>query len=157
MYDNATLEADVEATEFGSDDEEHTEGFCGVFDLGKEIWCQTEGECDLGGLVEVCLQYGPIFFGVIYLREGERGGEGYDISKDSNLNQGNKTILLVEDQQTLKDLLCMLVRHSPPNLIPKILIRQRSFHLQSLIRNSRYKRLCLTVRIRVMCHSKVHI
>ena len=52
----------MEATEFGSDDEEHTEGFRGVFDLGKEIWCQTEGEGDLGGLVEVCLQYGPIFF-----------------------------------------------------------------------------------------------
>ena len=52
----------MEATEFGSDDEEHTEGFCRVFDLGKEVWCQTEGESDLGGLVEVCIQYGPVFF-----------------------------------------------------------------------------------------------
>ena len=63
----------MEPAELVPDDEEHPEGLLWVLGVGEEVGREAEGQSDFGGLVEVCLQYGPIFFGVIDLREGEKG------------------------------------------------------------------------------------
>jgi hypothetical protein len=52
-------EADVEATEFISDDDEHSERFVWIFNLRQKFRGKTERQCDLCGLIEVRLQNVP--------------------------------------------------------------------------------------------------
>ena len=54
-------EANMEASELATDDEEHTKWLRRVFDLGQELWGEAEGQCDLGRLVEVRLEDRPEF------------------------------------------------------------------------------------------------
>jgi hypothetical protein len=49
-------ESDVESSELGADDEEHSEGLLGVLDLRQETWVESERQSDLCWLVEVALE-----------------------------------------------------------------------------------------------------
>lgn len=53
-------EADVETTEFGTNDKDDTVGLDGVFDFGQEARVQAEGESDLGRGIEVGLEDGLV-------------------------------------------------------------------------------------------------
>ena len=46
----------MEASELIADAEENTEGLLRVLNLGQEFWRKTEGQRDLGRLVEVGLE-----------------------------------------------------------------------------------------------------
>lgn len=61
----------MEAAEFTSDDEEHAEQTDGVFPLAQEAGVETEGDSDLGGLVEIRLQDGLV--------EDHNGGHDEDV------------------------------------------------------------------------------
>jgi len=52
-------EPDVESPELVSDDDEHSVRLSRVLDLWQEFWGKPERQCDLGRLVEVCLQHVP--------------------------------------------------------------------------------------------------
>lgn len=47
------FEADMESTEFVSNDEEHAKWLLRVFYLWQEIWCKTERKSDFGWLIKV--------------------------------------------------------------------------------------------------------
>lgn len=49
-------ESDVESSELGTDHEEHAEGLLGVLDLWQKAGVKSEGQSDLGWLVEVALE-----------------------------------------------------------------------------------------------------
>lgn len=59
-YPNApscnVTETNMESSEFVANNDEHAKRFPGVFNLGQEIRGKTEGECNLGWLIEISFE-----------------------------------------------------------------------------------------------------
>ena len=114
----------MEPSELVANAQENTEWPLRVLDLGQKLWRETEGQRDLGRLVEVRLENVAV-----------------EIMSEKPAASESTACPPVENQEALEDLELLLVMYRTTNVVVYVLVNERLRGLQALVRKRRPARV----------------